>query len=79
MTHYYFDLKNGITKRDHSGLELDNDLQAVAEGKNIAKEIGGNAQHHTRRVSIVREDGHEVTEVEVAVAPASAPGEKKRS
>ncbi len=80
MTHYYFDLKNGITKRDHSGLELDNDLQAIAQGKSIAKDIGGNADLHARRVCIVREDGQEVTQVEVVAGaePVLAPGSKER-
>ncbi|MDB5620992.1 hypothetical protein [Tardiphaga sp.] len=81
MTHYYFDLKNGITKRDHSGLELDNDIQAIAQGQSIAEEIGGIPQHQTCRVCIVREDGQEVMQVEVAADPDQdlAPKLKKRS
>ena len=78
MTQYYFDLKNGITKRDHNGLDLDNDLQAIAQGKSIAQEIGSQANHHTRRVCIVREDGQEVMQVEVA-DQSSAPRLKKIS
>lgn len=78
--HYYFDLKNGVTKRDHSGLELENDRQAIERGHSIAEEISGDPKLHAQRVCIVREDGHEVLQVEIAdPAPQSAPLLKKIS
>ena len=79
MAHYFFDLKNGVTKRDHSGLELDNDLDAIAQAQSIAKQIGAKANHHSRHVTIVHETGREVLRVKVAVDPAakSAPEPKK--
>jgi hypothetical protein len=81
MTQYYFDVKNGITKRDHRGLELSSDLEAIAQAKRIAAEIATEADQHTRRVCVVREDGHEVMQVAVPIdidAPL-APRLKKRS
>ena len=69
MTYYYFDLKNGVTKRDHNGLELDNDRQAIERGKTLAEEIGRNPEHHFSRVCIVREDGQEVIQIDI-VDPA---------
>ena len=81
MTQYYFDVKNGITKRDHSGLDLNSDLEAIAQAKRIAEEIATEADQHTRRVCVVREDGHEVLQVAVPVdidAPL-APRLKKSS
>ncbi|MDO9425664.1 MAG: hypothetical protein Q7T93_02425 [Methylobacterium sp.] len=68
MTQYYFDVKNGVTKRDHRGLALKSDLEAIAQGKRIADEIAAEAGQHSRRVCIVREDGHEVMQVAVPVA-----------
>ena len=81
MTYYYFDLKNGVTKRDHNGLELDNDRQAIERGKTLAEEIGRNPEHHFSRVCIVREDGQEVLQVAIIdpVQPLSAPRLKKSS
>jgi hypothetical protein len=67
LTHYYFDLKNGITKRDHSGLELDNDRQAIAQAQSIAERLSVIENHHARKVSIVHEDGHEVMAVMVDI------------
>ena len=67
MTQYYFDVKNGITKRDHRGLDLNSDLEAIAQAKRIAEEIAAEPDQHTRRVCVVREDGHEITQVTVPV------------
>lgn len=80
MTQYYFDVKNGITKRDHRGLDLKSDLEAVAQAKRIAEEIAAKPDQHTRRVCIVREDGHEVMQVDVPAENEAtlAPRLKKR-
>ncbi len=72
MAHYFFDLKNGITKRDHSGLELDNDLEAIAQAESIAEKIGATAEHHTRQVTVVHENGREVMRVKVAAESEDA-------
>ena len=81
MTQYYFDVKNGITKRDHRGVELNSDLEAIAQAKRIAKDIAGDPDQHTRRVCVVREDGHEIMQVVVPDENEAtlAPRLKKRS
>jgi hypothetical protein len=81
MTQYYFDVKNGITKRDHRGLELSNDLEAIAQAKRLAEKVAAEPDQHGRRVCVVREDGHEVTQVVVPAEPEAplAPRLKKFS
>lgn len=70
MTHYYFDVKNGITSRDHGGLDLDCDADAIAKAKVIAEEVGLQCdRHHSRHISVIREDGWEVTQVPIRAAP----------
>ena len=81
MTQYYFDVKNGITKRDHRGLELNSDIEAIEQAKRIAEKIAAEADQHSRRVCVVREDGHEVMQVAVPVETEAplAPSLKKSS
>lgn len=82
MAHYYFDLKNGITERDHAGLDLDNDAAAIAQAYVLADEISMRppAQQHARHICIIHEDGHEVTRVPIAATSnVSAPRFKKFS
>lgn len=84
MAHYYFDLKNGMTERDHAGRDLDNDAAAIAQAYAIAEEISDRPpanREHDRHVCVVHENGHEVMRVPVAArrARASAPGPKKIS
>ena len=81
MTQYYFDVKNGITKRDHRGLDLHSDLEAIAQAQRIAEEIATDPDQHTRRVCVVREDGHEITQVAVPAETEAtlAPRLKKSS
>ena len=67
MTQYFFDVKNGITKRDHRGLNLNSDLEAIAQGERIAEAMAADPDRHSRRVCVVREDGQEITQVEVPV------------
>jgi hypothetical protein len=69
MAHYYFDVKNGTTERDHAGLELASDAAAVAQARKIADDAGRRpATHHEldRHVCVIHEDGHEVSRVRVA-------------
>jgi hypothetical protein len=84
MAHYYFDLKNGTTQRDHAGQELRSDAEAIAQAYLIADEVGvqpATHQEHERHICVIHEDGHEVTRVPVNVAAsrASAPRFKKLS
>ena len=81
MTQYYFDVKNGITKRDHRGLELNSDIEAIEQAKRIAEKIAAEPDQHNRRICIVREDGHEVMQVAVPVETEAplAPSLKKSS
>jgi hypothetical protein len=71
--HYYFDLKNGVTSRDHGGLELPSDADAIAKAKIIAEEVAAeSARHPSRHVSVVREDGSEVTRVPIVAVRKKA-------
>jgi hypothetical protein len=75
MAHYYFDLKNGATERDHAGMELDNDAAAIARARAIADELSLRLlanDEHQRHVCIIHEDGHEVMRVRVE-NPAAQP------
>ncbi|WPO43468.1 DUF6894 family protein [Tardiphaga sp. 42S5] len=84
MAHYYFDLKNGTTQRDHAGRELRSDAEAIAQAYVIADEVSARPATHQdreRHICVIHEDGHEVTRVPVdlAVSKASAPRSKKLS
>jgi len=84
MVHYYFDLKNGTTKRDHAGQELRSDAEAIAQANVIADGLSARSathQDHARHICVIHEDGHEVTRVpiDIAAGKASAPRFKKRS
>lgn len=84
MAHYYFDLKNGTTQRDHAGQELRSDAEAVAQAYVIADEVSARPathQDHARYICVIHEDGHEVTRVplDIAASKASAPRFKKLS
>jgi hypothetical protein len=73
MAHYYFDLKNGTTERDHTGLDLDSDVAAIARAHAIADDVSKrSAAHegHDRHVCVIHEDGREVIRVRIAT-PAS--------
>ena len=82
MAHYYFDLKNGRTERDHAGRDLASDAQAIAEAYAIADEIAARPpanREHARHVCVVHENGHEVTRVPVITSmqrPSAASAKK---
>lgn len=68
MAHYYFDLKNGMTERDHAGLDLESDAEAIAQAHAIADEIGTRPpadREHERHICVIHENGHEVTRIPV--------------
>lgn len=84
MAHYYFDLKNGTTKRDHAGLELASDAAAIVQARQIADEVSKRADPPSvvdRHVCVIHEDGHEVSRVRVVPSQVqgSAPRLKKIS
>ena len=41
MPHYYFDLTDGITRRDRTGLDCADDAEAIVSAGRIAKEVAG--------------------------------------
>lgn len=82
MAHYYFDLKNGTTERDHTGLDLDSDAVAIARAHAMANEVSMRSaadEGPERHVCVIHEDGHEVMRVRVEkpAGGASAPRFKK--
>ncbi|MGM4919816.1 DUF6894 family protein [Tardiphaga sp. 813_E8_N1_3] len=84
MARYYFDLKNGTTQRDHAGLDLGSDAEAIARAYVMVDEINARpAAHpgHERYICVIHEDGHEVTRVpvDVTASKTSTPRFKKFS
>jgi hypothetical protein len=77
MPHYYFDLIDGVTRRDRNGLDCTDDGDALVKATKIANEVAAAEGDNSRpdlHISIMHEDGHEVSRVPVAkikVAPAS--------
>jgi chemotaxis family two-component system response regulator Rcp1 len=74
VPHYYFDLTDGVTKRDRSGLDCADDAAAIAKAATIADEIAaadGVSSHPDLHISIMREDGHEVSRVPVPMIQAA--------
>lgn len=69
MHHYYFDLTDGITRRDRRGLDCADDAEAVVKAGTIANEVlaaGGDNSRPNLHISIVR-DGREVSRVPVPI------------
>jgi hypothetical protein len=86
MALYYFDLKNGTTERDRTGLDLDSDAAAIARARAMADEVSKRSaadkgQGHERHVCVIHEDGHEVIRIRVEkpAGGASAPRLEKFS
>jgi sensor histidine kinase regulating citrate/malate metabolism len=65
MPKYYFEIKNGHSLRDPSGLDCANDDDALLKGKVIAQKVAETARSARRQVAIHREDGVTVGEVPV--------------
>jgi hypothetical protein len=71
MPHYYFNLTDGVTRRDRSGLDCADDTSAIIKAISIAKEVaaGGHAiSHPDLHISVVL-DGREVKRVPVIRPP----------
>jgi hypothetical protein len=67
MPHYYFDLTDGVKRRDRRGLECTDDAEAIVKAAAIAKEVfaaGGDRSHPGLHISIMQ-DGREVSRVAV--------------
>jgi hypothetical protein len=74
MPHYYFDLTDGVTRRDRNGLDCVDDAAALVKAARIANEValadGDNARRDLH-ISIMHEDGHEVSRVPVPMIKAA--------
>jgi hypothetical protein len=74
MPHYYFDLTDGVIRRDRNGLNCADDADAIAKAATIANEVTAADGDNCRpdlHISIMHEDGHEVSRVVVAMAEAA--------
>jgi hypothetical protein len=69
LPHYYFDLTDGVTRRDRRSLDCTDDAEAIVKATAIAKEVfavSGNSSHPGLHISIM----HNTREVSrVAVSP----------
>jgi len=67
MPHYYFDLSDGVTRRDRRGLDCIDNAEAIERAIAIAKEVlaaGGDNSRPDLHISIVL-DEHEVSRVPI--------------
>jgi hypothetical protein len=61
MPHYYFDVRNGRTQTDSSGLDCRDDNGAIAKAKFIATQIAiDTPQLLHRHVVVMNETGDEI-------------------
>jgi hypothetical protein len=67
MPRYYFEVVDGTTLKDPSGLDCRDALDAEAKAKIIAHQVATDAPpvSHPRRIAIVDEDGNQVSSVPV--------------
>jgi hypothetical protein len=59
MPHYYFDLTDGIKRRDRRGLDCSDDAEAIVKATTIAREVeaaGGDNAHPDLYISIVLDE-----------------------
>ena len=73
MPHYYFNLTDGVTRRDRNGLDCADDASAITKAISIAKEVaagGHELSHPDLHISIVL-DGRELKRVPVIRSPKS--------
>ncbi len=65
MALYYFDLKDGERQRDHDGIRLATDAEAIAHAENIARKLSSikDPASPQRFISVVHESGREVKKV----------------
>jgi hypothetical protein len=65
MPRYYFEIRNGHSLRDPSGLDCANDDDALQKGKVIAQKVAETAKPARRKLAIHREDGVTVSELPI--------------
>jgi hypothetical protein len=68
MPHYYFNLSDGVTRRDRKGIECVDDAAAIVKATTIANEVAaadGDNWRPDLHISIKHEDGHEVSRIPV--------------
>ena len=53
MGTYYFDTKDGIPVRDHSGIEFATSNEAIEHGKELAKRLRADERVRDRKLSVV--------------------------
>jgi hypothetical protein len=69
MPHYYFDLTDGVIRRDRTGLDCNDDAEAIVKATAIAREVlaaGGDNSRPDLHISIML-DGREVSCVPVPI------------
>ncbi|PDT73470.1 hypothetical protein [Bradyrhizobium sp. C9] len=70
---YYFDLRDGVRKRDRSGIQFRNDGEAISHSEIVAEKI--RSDEPTRRgdlcIIVIDESGREVHREEVF--PSTSP------
>ncbi|RYX94033.1 MAG: hypothetical protein EON84_09560 [Bradyrhizobiaceae bacterium] len=75
MPHYYFDIKNGLTTRDHVGGAYEREADALMCAFQLATRLASEPAAMPaceRVVCLVREDGHEVVRIPVAASAVFA-------
>jgi hypothetical protein len=71
VPHYYFDLTDGIIRRDRIGLDCADDTEAIVSAGRIAKEVaasGGDNSKPDLHISIILNE-REVSRVSVPAKP----------
>ena len=73
MPHYYFNLTDGVTRHDHNGIDCVDDAEAIVKANTIANEVAaadGDNWRPDLHISIMHEDGHEVSRIMVPMLEA---------
>lgn len=68
MPRYFFDVKNGHRLIDPSGLECDDDKDAIAQATFIARQIAADAPSSAgRHVAVLNRDGREIGKASIPI------------
>jgi hypothetical protein len=68
MPHYYFDLTDGFTRKDRSGLDCADDAAAIVKGKLISLEVASGSLSLTglkMHISVVNDFEREVSQIPI--------------
>jgi hypothetical protein len=68
MPHYFFDLIDGVIRRDRTGMDCLDESDAINKAGTIADEVSAAHGHNHRsdlHISIRNKDGHEIGNVPV--------------